>query len=439
MAAMIPVKEFSDRRRRLMERMTPDSIAILPAAPERVRNRDVLHPFRQDSDFHYLTGFGEPEAVLVLIPGREHGESVLFCRERNPEKELWDGFLVGQEGAIERYGLDDAFPISDIDDILPGMIEGRSRVYYPLGKDHDFDTRVMEWVKLIRSKVRSGAHPPGEFVALEHLLHDLRLYKSAAEIKVMAKAGEISAEAHKRAMKRARQGGYEYNLEAELIHTFMENGARSTAYPSIVGSGANGCILHYIENSAPLKEGDLVLIDAGCELECYASDITRTFPVSGRFSPEQKALYEVVLSAQYAAIDAVHPDNHWDHPHQAALRVLTQGLIDLGLLQGTLEDALEQQAYRPFFMHRTGHWLGMDVHDVGDYKVGDAWRQLEPGMALTVEPGLYIAPDNMDVDAKWRGIGIRIEDDVVVTKDGCRVLTDAVPKTISEIEALMAS
>ena len=438
MASMIPMKEFAERRRKLMERMAPDSIAILPAAPERVRNRDVLHPFRQDSDFQYLTGFGEPEAVLALIPGREHGEAVLFCKERNPEKELWDGFLVGQDGAIEQYGLDDAFPITDIDDILPGMIEGRSRVYYPLGKDPAFDTRVMDWVKTIRSKVRAGAHPPGEFVALEHLLHDLRLYKSAAEVKVMAKAGKISAEAHRRAMKRARRGGFEYQLEAELIHTFMEHGARDTAYPSIVGSGANACILHYIENSAPLKEGDLVLIDAGCELECYASDITRTFPVSGKFSDEQKALYEVVLAAQYAAIDAVKPGNHWNQPHEAALNVLTQGLIDLGLLSGTVEEAIEAGAYRPFFMHRTGHWLGMDVHDVGDYKIGDAWRQLEPGMALTVEPGLYVAPDNTDVDEKWRGIGIRIEDDVVVTKDGCRILTDDVPKTISEIEALMA-
>src|SRR5690554_1083875 len=335
MASMIPMKEYADRRRKLMDRMAPDSIAILPAAPERVRNRDVLHPFRQDSDFQYLTGFGEPEAVLVLIPGREHGETVLFCKERNPEKELWDGFLVGPEGAIERYGLDDAFPIGDIDDILPGMIEGRSRVYYPLGKDPVFDNRVMDWVKVIRSKVRAGAHPPGEFVALEHLLHDMRLYKSAAEVKVMARAGQISAEAHCRAMKRARKGGHEYSLEAELIHTFMEHGARSTAYPSIVGSGANGCILHYIENSAPLKEGDLVLIDAGCELDCYASDITRTFPVSGKFSPEQKALYNVVLDAQYAAIDAVRPGNHWNHPHEAALKVLTQGLIDLGLLSAT--------------------------------------------------------------------------------------------------------
>ncbi|WP_111493994.1 MULTISPECIES: Xaa-Pro aminopeptidase [Marinobacter] len=436
---LMPIKEFAARRQALMEQMAENSIAIVPAAPERVRNRDVLHPFRQDSDFQYLTGFGEPEAVLVLIPGREHGESVLFCRERDPAKELWDGFLVGQEGAIERYGFDDAFPIADIDDILPGMIEGRSRVYYPLGKDKTFDSQVMDWVKTIRSKVRTGANPPGELVALEHTLHDMRLFKSPAEIKVMAKAGEISAEAHCNAMKRARQGGYEYNLEATLNHTFMEHGARSTAYPSIVGSGANGCILHYIENSAPLRDGDLVLIDAGCELECYASDITRTFPVSGRFSDPQRAVYEVVLAAQYAAIDAVKPGNHWNHPHEAALKVLTQGLIDLGILKGlNLEEALEQEAFRPFFMHRTGHWLGLDVHDVGDYRIGDAWRVLEPGMALTVEPGLYIAPDNTEVDEQWRGIGIRIEDDVVVTKEGCRVLTDAVPKRIDEIEALMA-
>ena len=397
-----------------------------------------MHPFRQDSDFQYLTGFGEPEAVLALIPGREHGESVLFCKERNPEKELWDGFLVGPEGAIERYGLDDAFPVADIDDILPGMIEGRSRVYYPLGKDQGFDTRVMDWVKVLRSKVKSGAHPPGEFVSLEHLLHDLRLYKSASEIKAMARAGEISAKAHCLAMKRARKGGSEYNLEAELIHTFMDHGARSTAYPSIVGAGTNGCILHYIENMAPLKEGDLVLIDAGCEVECYASDITRTFPVSGTFSPEQRAVYQVVLDAQYAAIDAVRPGNHWNHPHEAALRVLTGGLIELGILSGTVDDAIASEAFKPFFMHRTGHWLGLDVHDVGDYKVGDAWRLLEPGMALTVEPGLYISPSNTDVDEKWRGIGIRIEDDVVVTKEGCRVLTEGVPKTIEEIEALMA-
>lgn len=439
MARLIPITEYAERRSRLMELMAEDSIAILPAAPERARNRDTLYPFRQDSDFHYLTGFGEPEAVLVLIPGRAHGESVLFCRERNPEKELWDGFMAGTEGAVSEYGLNDAFPISDIDDILPGMIEGRSRVYYPLGRDQTFDTRVMEWIRVIRSKVRAGAQPPGEFVALEHLLHDLRLYKSANEIKVMAKAGEISAEAHIRAMKRARQGGYEYQLEATLFHTFMEHGARAPAYPSIVGSGANGCILHYIENSAPLVEGDLVLIDAGCELECYASDITRTFPVSGRFSEPQRALYEVVLEAQQAAIDAVRPGNHWNQLHEAAVEVLTRGLIDLGLINGlSLTEAVETEAYRPFYMHRTGHWLGLDVHDVGDYKVGDAWRVLEPGMVMTVEPGLYVAPTNMDVEPRWRGIGIRIEDDVLVTREGCRVLTDKAPKQIEDIEALMA-
>ncbi|PVY76513.1 Xaa-Pro aminopeptidase [Tamilnaduibacter salinus] len=437
---MMPIQEFADRRARLAERMAEDSIAIVPAAPERVRNRDVLHPFRQDSDFYYLTGFNEPDAVFVLIPGREHGEAVLFCRERNPEKELWDGSLVGQDGAVADYGMDDAFPIADIDDILPGMIEGRSRVYYPLGRDQSFDTKVMDWVKRIRSKLRAGAQPPGEFVALEHTLHDLRLYKSAAEVKVMARAGQISAEAHRRAMKRALKGGYEYQLEAELIHTFMEHGARSTAYPSIVGSGANACVLHYIDNSAPLNDGDLVLIDAGCELENYASDITRTFPVNGRFSDAQKALYEVVLAAQYQAIEAVQPGNHWNQPHEVAVEVLTQGLIELGILRDmTLDQAIEKQAYRPYFMHRVGHWIGMDVHDVGDYKIGDAWRVMEPGMAMTIEPGLYIPPDDTNVDEKWWGIGIRIEDDVVVTRKGCRILTSDVPKTIEDIEALMAA
>jgi len=439
MNSMIPIKEFAERRRRLMERMAPQSIAIMPAAPERTRNRDVLHPFRQDSDFFYLSGFDEPEAVLVLIPGREHGESVLFCRDRDPDKEKWDGARLGPEGAIEELGFDDAFPMSVIDEILPGMIEGRSRVYYPLGRDQSFDHQVMEWLKIIRSKVRSGAQPPGELVALEHTLHELRLYKSAAEIKVMAKAAKISAQAHCRAMKRAAEGVMEYQLEAELIHEFMSNGARGTAYPSIVGAGANGCVLHYIENSAPLRAGDLVLIDAGCEYQCYASDITRTFPVNGRFSDAQKALYEVVLAAQEAAIAEVKPGNHWNQPHEAAVKVLTQGLVDLGLIKGPLEEAIAEERYRPFYMHRTGHWLGMDVHDVGDYRVEGVWRLQEPGMVMTVEPGLYIAPDNTDVDEQWRGIGIRIEDDVVVTREGNRILTDDVPKTIAAIEELMSA
>ncbi|MCP5162568.1 MAG: Xaa-Pro aminopeptidase [Hahellaceae bacterium] len=431
-------QEFSRRRKALIEMMGAGSIAILPSAHEKARNRDVHFPFRQDSDFQYLCGFPEPDAVLAIIPGREHGECVLFCKERNPERELWDGAIVGPERAPDMYGVDDSFPISDIDDILPGLIEGRDKVFYSMGFDAQFDARLMEWINVIRSKVRNGAHPPGEFVALEHHLHELRLFKSAEEIKLMDRAAKISCEGHRRAMKRSHAGAFEYQLEATLVHAFMEEGARAVAYPSIVGSGDNACVLHYRDNMAELKEGDLILIDAGCEVDHYASDITRTFPVNGRFSAEQAALYQVVLDAQLAAIAEVKPGNHWNHPHDAAVRVITEGLVRLGLLQGTVDDLIANESYKPFYMHRTGHWLGMDVHDVGDYKVGGEWRVLEPGMVMTVEPGIYVAPDCAAVEARWRGIGIRIEDDVVVTKEGCRVLTEAAPKEISEIEALMA-
>ncbi len=433
----INLKEFAARRKKLIEQMGPNSIAILPTAPIKSRNRDVDYPYRQNSDFYYLTGFVEPDAVMVLIPGREHGEAVLFCKERNPEKELWDGVITGPERAMEMFGVDDAFPISDIDDILPNMIEGTEKVFYSMGLDAQFDSRVMEWINIIRSKVRSGAHPPGEFVALEHFLHDLRLYKSAYEVKVMTRAAEISAEGHIRAMRKCKPGLYEYQLESELMHTFMDAGSRSPAYPSIVGGGNNGCILHYIDNTAELRDGDLVLIDAGCELDYYASDITRTFPVNGHFSAEQKALYQVVLDAQKAAIAEVKPGNHWNHPHEAAVRVIVEGLVQHGLLQGDVETLIENESYKPFYMHRTGHWIGMDVHDVGEYKVGGEWRVLEPGMALTVEPGLYVAPDCEEVEPRWRGIGIRIEDDVVVTKEGVKILSEAAPKEISDIEALM--
>lgn len=432
------IKEFAKRRRYLAEQMGAETIAILPAATVKNRNRDVDHAFRQDSDFFYLTGFNEPDAVLVIIPGREHGESILFCRERNPEKEMWDGYIAGPDRVTELLGVDDAFPISDIDDILPGMIEGTQKVYYSIGLNAQFDAHVMEWINVIRSKVRSGAHPPGEFVALEHALHELRLYKSSAEIKTMSEAATISAEAHVEAMKCCRPGLSEYHLESQLLHTFMNSGARHCAYPSIVGSGDNACTLHYIENSAKLKDGDLVLIDAGCEVDCYAADITRTFPVNGRFSEPQKALYKIVLDAQLAAIDAVQPGNHWNHPHEAAVRVITQGLLELGLLSGELTQLIEDEAYKPFYMHRTGHWLGLDVHDVGEYKVGGQWRVLEPGMVMTVEPGIYISPSCNTVAKKWRGIGIRIEDDVVVTKSGHKVLSQAAPKSIAAIEALMA-
>ncbi len=434
----ISKQEYARRRKALMGQMEPGSIAILPAAPVRLRNRDAEYQYRQDSDFQYLTGFPEPDAVAVLIPGREHGEYVLFCRERDPERELWDGYRAGQEGAVLTYGADDAFPIGDIDDILPGLIEGRERVYYAMGENQEFDMRLTGWIHTIRSKARMGATPPKEFVALDHLLHDMRLYKSAAEIRVMQAAADISAEAHSRAMQICRPGLYEYQLEAELQHTFMRHGSRYPAYASIVAAGPNACILHYTENTSQIRDGDLILIDAGCELDCYASDITRTFPANGKFSPQQRAIYDIVLAAQAAAFAVIGPGRTWNESHDATVRVITEGLLGLGLLSGELEQLIAGEAYRPFYMHRAGHWLGMDVHDVGEYRVGGAWRVLEPGMVMTVEPGIYIAPDNTSVAAKWRGIGIRIEDDVVVTKDGHHILTSQVPRQADEIEALMA-
>lgn len=434
----ISKQEFSRRRKNLMTQMEPNSIAIVPAATEHIRNRDTEHPFRQDSDFYYLTGFNEPDAVLVLLPGRRHGQYVLFCRDRDRAMELWNGYRAGPEGACEIYGADDAFPVNDIDDILPGLLEGRERVYYAMGRHDEFDRMVMNWVNVLRSQVRTGAHPPGEFLDLDHLLHDLRLYKSAAEIRIMRKAGQISAAAHIRAMKACKPGMGEYQLEAEIQYEFGRNGARYAAYNSIVGSGKNGCILHYTENSDTIKDGDLILIDAGCEYEYYAGDITRTFPANGTFSKEQKALYELVLKSQLAAIKVIKPGNHWNQSHDATVKVITKGLVELGLLKGSVNKLIETEAYRDFYMHRAGHWLGMDVHDVGDYKVGNEWRVLEEGMVMTVEPGIYVSPDNKKVAKKWRGIGIRIEDDVLVTKDGCEVFTKDVPKTVKDIEALMS-
>jgi Xaa-Pro aminopeptidase len=431
--------EFARRRKNLMGLMDPNSIAIIPSAREQVRSRDTEYPFRQDSDFHYLSGFDEPDAVLVLLPGRRHGQFVVFCRDRDPAMEIWHGYRCGPEGVCEKHGADDAFPIGDIDDILPGLLEGRERVYYSMGRSTDFDKQIMDWVNSIRAKEASGAVPPGEFTDLDHMLHELRLYKSAAEIRVMQRAADITARAHRRVMKSAQAGMFEYQLEADLQHEFATAGARSPAYSSIVGSGDNACVMHYVENSSKMRDGDLVLIDAGCELEGYASDVTRTFPVNGRFSKEQKALYEVVLKAQLAAIAAIKPGNHWNQPHDASVRVITEGLVELGLLKGKVANLIKQEAYRPFYMHRVGHWLGLDVHDVGDYRVADEWRLLEPGMVMTVEPGIYIASDERKVAKKWRGIGIRIEDDVVVTEAGCNVISSGAPKTVEEIEAVMAA
>lgn len=435
---MIDRKEFARRRKQLMRIVGGDGICIVPAAPERLRNNDSHYPYRQDSDFHYLTGFAEPDAVLALIPGRAHGEAILFCRERDPEREAWDGARAGQEGAVADYGMDDAFPIADIDDILPGLLEGRARVYYHFGRDADFDVQLIGWVNRVRARIKQGARAPHEFVALGHILHDLRLYKTRDELRVMRKAAQIATGAHVRAMRAVRPGMNEHEIEAELLHEFRRRGA-VPSYEPIVGGGANGCVLHYRANNAPLRDGDLLLIDAGAEYQCYASDITRTFPVNGKFSPEQRALYDVVLAAQRAAIAEVRPGKPFGAYHDAAVRVICAGLIKLGLLKGSVAKNIREQTYRKFYMHKTGHWLGLDVHDVGDYRVDGEFRELEPGMVVTVEPGLYIAPDAKGVAAKWRGIGIRIEDDVVVTRGEPEVITTAVPNDPDEIEALMAA
>ncbi len=432
------LSEFKRRRGQLMRMVGKTGIAIVSSASLQVRNRDIDFPFRQDSDFLYLTGFNEPSAVLVLIPGRKHGEFILFCREKDAEQETWHGRRAGQQGAVEEHGADDSFPIDDMDDILPGLLEGREKVFHFMGRYPEFDQKLMGWVNQIKAQSRSGAHVPYEYISLDHLLHDMRLYKSRAEISMMKKAAKISVKAHKRAMQSCKPGLYEYSLEAEFNYEYSLNNAQH-AYSPIVGGGRNRCILHYTENSEVLQDGELVLIDAGSELEGYASDITRTFPVNGKFSSAQRDLYEIVLQAQKAAIKKVQPGNHWNDPHQAAVRVITKGLIELKILKGTVAKLLKDQAYRKIYMHRTGHWLGLDVHDVGDYKVGDQWRLLEPGMVLTVEPGIYIPERTKGVNRKWWNIGIRIEDDVLVTKNGHDVLTSELVSEVDQIEALMAS
>ncbi len=435
----VGTREYARRRQRLMDEMEPGSIAVVPAAGMSTRNRDVEYVFRQDSDFYYLCGFVEADAWLVLAPGREHGEVILFCAERDPVWEQWNGERMGPERASQLLGVDDAFPIGDLGDILPGMLEGRARIYATLGDYPEFDQRLLGWVKELRDRESGGARPPGEFVALKHLLHEQRLYKSAGEMSLMREAARITTDAHVRAMRATTPGISEAQLEAELVHEFMRNGARSPAYPSIVGSGPNACVLHYIDNQRVLRAGDLVLIDAGCEYEHYAADVTRTFPVSGRFSAAQQTLYEIVLEANEQAIAACRPGATFNDPHDVSLRVMVQGLVDLGLLQGSVDGLIESEAYRRFCPHKASHWLGIDVHDVGDYRIEDAWRQLEPGMVLTIEPGIYIPTHSAEgIARRWVDIGIRIEDDVLVTAGAPEVLTAAAPKTVSAIEAVMS-
>ncbi|MEO8767038.1 MAG: Xaa-Pro aminopeptidase [Nitrosospira sp.] len=434
---MIPVKSFSERRRRLASQMQK-GIAIIPTAPEQVRNRDAYYPYRFDSYFYYLTGFGEPEAVLVIVAGADEGASkhILFCRDKDLEREIWDGFRYGPEAAREAFDFDETYLIFKLDEMLPKLMADQHAVYCALGHDTEWDMRVTGWINQIRQQARSGVAAPTEIHDIRLILDEMRLFKSAEELQLMRRAAEISSGAHRRAMRKTRPGMSEYEVEAELLHEFRRHGAQAPAYTSIVAGGANACVLHYVENNAKLNDGDLLLIDAGCELDGYAADITRTFPVNGKFSPVQRDLYQLVLAAQTAAINAVRPGRAWDAPHEAALRVLAQGFIDFGLCHGSIDTVLQSEDYKRFYMHRTGHWLGLDVHDAGEYKRDGEWRLLQPGMTLTVEPGCYVRPAD-NVPGHFWNMGVRIEDDILVTETGCEVLTSAAPKTVAEIEELM--
>ncbi len=456
MPRTLPLSEYARRRRQLLAQLPRRSAVLLPAAHLRYRNRDAEYAFRQDSDFLYLTGFVEPDALLLLLTdsqpqegadGQEGAESILFVLPRDPAQEVWTGYRVGAEGAVSRFGVDRAFTLVELEQQLPELLAGCERIYYPFSQSlsraeagqAELSDRIRGWCQQLQSKGRSSDSAPQQLCNIEPALHEMRLFKSEAEQQLLRQAGQISAQAHRLAMSHCRPGMSEYQLEADIEHYFGQQGCRFAAYGTIVGSGANGCILHYTQNGDAMPAGALVLIDAGCELDGYAGDITRTFPVNGRFSDDQKALYQWVLDAQLAAIAAIKPGVSFDQPHQAALRVLVTGLVELGLLDGEVGSLIASEAYKPFYMHRTSHWLGLDVHDVGDYRRDGQSRLLQPGMVLTVEPGLYIAPDNDQVEPRWRGIGIRIEDDVLVTEQGCEVLTVAAPKQVADIEALMAA
>lgn len=436
---------FVAHRQSLLHAMEDNSIAVIPSAKLQVRNRDAEFPFRQSSDFFYLTGFTEDNACLVLIKKYDQKskslqqQSYLFCQPKVKEMEIWTGYRLGPDAAIEHLSVEQAFAIEELDKQLPDLMSDCDSVYALWGDDKVWDASLIDAIEKVKLKARTGVSAPTAMLAVEPLLHDLRLIKSDDEIAIMKRAADLSAAAHVVAMETVKPGMYEYQLEGLIRNHCAQGGARFDAYSSIVGSGQNACVLHYTANDQVIKDGDLILIDAGCEINHYASDITRTFPANGQFSAEQKALYQLVLDAQLAAIDAVKPGNHFNHPHEAAVKVLTKGLVELGLLNGDVDELIEKEAYKPFYMHKTGHWLGLDVHDVGSYKIKGQWRALKPGMVLTVEPGLYVSPDETSVDEKWRGIGIRIEDDVLVTDTGHQVLSENVPKSVADVEALTST
>lgn len=433
---MIKMSEYAKRRKKLMQHMGPHGIAILPSALEQERNGDAYFPFRQNSDFYYLTGFKEPESMLVLSSQGPESGYILFNRIRDAEKEIWDGPRAGQDGAKRDYHADFSFEIHDFAKKLPELLAGKKEIYTVLGLYPQFDRMLMDGLNQVRRKIRSGALPPISFIDIANTLHEMRLLKSPAEISVLKKAIDITAKAHVRAIKKCKPNLYEYQLEAEILHEFNSHGARSAAYSSIVGSGKNSCVLHYIDNNKKIADGDLVLIDAGAEYENYAADITRTFPANGKFTAEQKAVYEIVLEAQTAAIKTIKPGTPWDKMQEVIVKIITQGLVDLRILKGRVDDLIEKNAYFPYYMHRSGHWLGLDVHDVGYYRINDKWRKLMPGMVLTVEPGIYISPGK-NIPKRFENIGVRIEDDVLVTTKNHEVLSDAIPKKIADIEAIM--
>ena len=437
---LLTLRDFAARRQQLLDRMHPGSIALVPGATQQRRNRDIYFPFRQDSDFYYLTGFCEPDALLVLMPGRVQGETVIFCRERDAIAERLDGPILGPEAGPAALAVNDSFPISDVADILPGLLEERTQIYMNLGEHLLWDSRLVAYLDELAQQRGSGEAEVGEIVALGHLLHEQRLIKSAKEQQLMRQAAHISVAAQFRVLEKLRPGLSEAALEAELIYSYRAHGAKAEAYPSIVAAGGNACTLHYSKNESVLLDGDLVLIDAGCEFEYYAADVTRTYPISGCFSEAQRCLYDIVLAANRAAIAHCAANSHFNAPHEAATTVLVKGLLKLGILEGELEEIIAAGSHEQFCPHKTSHWLGLDVHDVGDYRLAGAWRDLLPGMVLTVEPGIYIPRDETTehIADCYRGIGIRIEDAVLITQQGCEVLTQDLVKDADAIEGQLA-